>query len=588
MVKASPRKMAMIVGICLVATLVASVTSETPSLSSQTLSLSGREKPELSEHLSAVIGEDVAKSIEYKRQVEEAELRSTARTLLLTTPSTESTAKSRIQIKTAPNGVDYEYEYVYYYYDEDDDTNKTTTPSERGRSRYQSIERTSKAPLADNSRTELNEEERLPQNTRFPPRNSPELITEAPVKISVKHPSLELVDSDTFNTADNRNLYGSQTDGPMEKAAFDLYVILQNEKMAVDATEIATTEEPTTPDITTEFVEVTTMTQEVTTTTRRTTEAPSPAPTETRRVAAQTRNRFKLRPTPSTTTEVTERATFAAKSRYGSGKPGGGNRANSFGRTLSTSVPSTTAPTEPESRSSFGSRATRTRNRFNLRSTTEASAVSEETSTASRLTRPRGTFSSRTRTRATTPSLEEVTNRTTETTTARPRVALPSRSSNRLLAPRKNLLRSSTAPPSTELPTEDLEESDVESQTSRSRPEEIEKTESTTSQSGINRLRNRPRINIHPAGRPKAPVQNVFAARKVNPLIRRPFGNTSSTSESPAEAEETDAEEEPEIDAEEPAIEVTEAPSSEAPRGLGLLGTRRRLPLRRPGTINTA
>lgn len=168
------------------------------------------------------------------------------------------------------------------------------------------------------------------------------------------------MDSDTFNTADNRNLYGSQTASPMEKAAYDLYVILQNEKMAVDATEIATTEEPTIPDITTEFVEVTTMTQEVTTT-RRTTEAPSPAPTEARRVAAQTRNRFKSRQTPSTTTEVTEKATFAAKSRYGSGKPGGGNRANSFGRTLSTSVPSTTAPTEPDSKASFGSRATRSK-----------------------------------------------------------------------------------------------------------------------------------------------------------------------------------------------------------------------------------
>lgn len=61
--------------------------------------------------------------------------------------------------------------------------------------------------------------------------------------------------------------------------------------------------------------------------------------------------------------------------------------------------------------------------------------------------------------------------------------------------------------------------------------------------------------------------------------------------ESPAEAKEADAasaEEEPETDAEEPSSEITEAPSSEAPGGLGLLGARRRLPLRRPGTINTA
>ncbi|XP_055690071.1 mucin-2 isoform X2 [Lutzomyia longipalpis] len=613
---------------------ISTVATDTLPIGSQTLGgLSAREKPELSEHLSAVIGEDVAKSIEYKRQVEEAELGSTARPPPLTTPSSDSTPKSRIQIKTAPNGVDYEYEYVYYYYDEDEDANKTTTANnqERGRSKYQTIERTSKAPpQADEEKPvaeveeqqEDEEEERLPQNTRFPPRsrNTPEQAsTEAPpaAKVSVKHPSLELVDSDTFNTADNRNLYSTpqQNDGAMEKAAFDLYVILQNEKMAVDATAETTTKDATTVEATTE---IETTTQEVTTTTRRTTTTTTTTTTEapaveTRRiaqnnVAAGTRNRFKLRPgTTTTTTEApaAEKTGFVSKSRYG-GKPSG-SRVNTFGRNLSTtSVPSTTSQTETESKPSFGTRGTRTRNRFNIRSTTEGTSQvqAEETSTTSRPARPRATFSARSRSRLTTvaPS-EEVANRT-ETTTARPRIALPSRpGANRLLAPRKNpLIRGSTPAPSTEAPAaaaagEDLEESDTSPETPPIRPEpektsnylfgQIEST--TTSQSGLNRLKNRPRIQIQPAERPKT-TQNVFANRKVNPLIaRRQFGVTSSTSESPPEVEETEPQSEEDSEdadtAEDNHPEQTEPPSSEAPRGLGLLGARRRLPLRRPGTL---
>ncbi|KAH0816417.1 hypothetical protein GEV33_006374 [Tenebrio molitor] len=100
--------------------------------------------------------------------------------------------RSRIQIKKAPNGQEYEYEYVYYYYDDDDDQkvtnshdgparNQISKSSTKGRG---NVERTSAAPEANEvvpsskGRTrgrQLGEEEvgeeRLPANTRFPPRS---------------------------------------------------------------------------------------------------------------------------------------------------------------------------------------------------------------------------------------------------------------------------------------------------------------------------------------------------------------------------------------------------------------------------------
>lgn len=99
--------------------------------------------------------------------------------------------RSRIQIKKGPNGQEYEYEYVYYYYDDDDDdksTKEKTFNSHDGPAREKSDTTKSdksktQAPDANevipsnrgrgNSRgRQLDEEddERLPANTRFPPR----------------------------------------------------------------------------------------------------------------------------------------------------------------------------------------------------------------------------------------------------------------------------------------------------------------------------------------------------------------------------------------------------------------------------------
>lgn len=145
-------------------------------------------------------------------------------------------SNSRIQVKKGPNGKDYEYEYVYYYYDEEDEgkagsqTNAhdgpaKTTPaptsrrgSSTGRNKYSSIERTSTVEPASNevipSRTSTRgrqiaegeevSEERLPANTRFPPRSrsNHNTGTTEPSRARGNRPraGLDLVDSSSFRT----------------------------------------------------------------------------------------------------------------------------------------------------------------------------------------------------------------------------------------------------------------------------------------------------------------------------------------------------------------------------------------------------
>lgn len=123
-----------------------------------------------------------------------------------------------------------------------------------------------------------------------------------------------------------------------------------------------------------------------------------------------------------------------------------------------------------------------------------------------------------------------------------------------------------------------------------------EKTASeTTTVSGLNRLKSRPRIQItKPSERPKAAPIN----RKPNPLLaRRRLGalggsTTAAPIEEPVDKNDDDAiekdteEHEAENDKDSSA-DVTEPsePVTEAPRGLGLLGNRRRPLLRKPGTL---
>lgn len=327
--------------------------------------------------LSATIGEDIKQNIEARRLVEDSETRLRPRearqndgasnSYVLTTEKSapKSAANkdkqtSRIQVKKGPNGQDYEYEYVYYYYDEDEEAAQDSTKtkdvesidSSRGKSRYTTIERNSaeedvpsRQASARLEEAPVPVEERLPQITRFPPRA---LITEAPQVIEevkqqqqqqpqqqkIRRPSLDLVDSHSFNVDDKANKGGrgstegagsvsardayrvnadtetsalESTTSTMEKAAFDLYVILQNENLNRDLTteqapevstaaeeEEAVTEEslPTT----TEEATTTTTEAPTTTTTVRTT---TPRPTTTKRTTTTTS-------TTTTTTTTTE------------------------------------------------------------------------------------------------------------------------------------------------------------------------------------------------------------------------------------------------------------------------------------------
>lgn len=400
--------------------------------------LATKERPELNPVLSALINEDVMKSIEAKRAIEEEELAEVRReieqaalaelehklsteapALQLTTVPTaakkidhldddmlvdphddfvnqnfalegagsENNKKSRIEIKKGPNGQDYEYEYVYYYEEDEDADSKAKpaiaspaaveapadlAPEVRGKTRYSNIDRSTPATPSENSlqsgkakgrassavsdTSEDIEAERLPLNTRFPSRGKNIDVQPTPAldsletaaerkKISVKRPSLELVDSQTFNT-DEKQLKGSrqgdkelkpviaveqeqaaaaaaaaaaaskareeeeqqreitaklddeaeQTTPSMEKAALDLYAILTNENLNMEETTAAgdaqdeTTLGPDTgstdPDSLTTLQEellstTTSTTTTSTTTTTTTTEAPTTTTTTT-------------------------------------------------------------------------------------------------------------------------------------------------------------------------------------------------------------------------------------------------------------------------------------------------------------------
>ncbi|XP_054729729.1 uncharacterized protein LOC129238656 [Anastrepha obliqua] len=458
-----------------------------------------KERPELNPVLSALINEDVMKSIEAKRAIEKEELEQIKAELdaarkqeeevenadvtygVLTTASpvkkvaldedinvgfvdqainldaagSENNKKSRIEIKKGPNGQDYEYEYVYYYEDEDDakpsESPAKADSSERGKSRYSNIERTTAAPtgnslvsnkakgrsssISDSTGDDV-EAERLPANTRFPSRGKNVDAQPTPAldslenaaekkKISVKRPSLELVDSATFNT-DEKQVKGirnsdtetksaiaieqeqaaaaaaqaaekkeaeekqrrqptvgsdeenvtvknlddeevEQTTLSMEKAALDLYAILANENFNMDMTTDADTEVTTVlPDTTNSDDETMTTLVE---------EEPSSTTTTTTTTT-----------TEATTTTTTTTTTTPAPSLFGGKRPGlnspGRNRfkLNKGGKSETSTTTTTEAPAEAPktgknrfSRPSIGGRA-----RPGARTTTAAPAPAEE------------------------------------------------------------------------------------------------------------------------------------------------------------------------------------------------------------------
>lgn len=223
------------------------------------------------------------------------------------------------------------------------------------------------------------------------------------------------------------------------------------------------------------------------------------------------------------------------------------------------------------------------RNRFNLRSTTVASTASVEEknpdenaidtsaqpNSTQRSLRPRPVFNLRGRSRATptstaNPSTEndsteqsiaetklEIEEKPSTVAPIKPASRFNLRRPNQLLAPRgrvsplaKNLSSSTEQSAEAAVVSNDVEKISSASSSTIPPPElnkesapvddsEQVAEQSTTPQTGINRLRNRPRIQIQP----KAPSSNkpptaasYIANRKVNPLIsRRKIGGTSTT-----------------------------------------------------------
>lgn len=185
---------------------------------------------------------------------------------------TENKQTSRIQTKKGANGIDYEYEYIYYYYDDDEkanggggvgkkgtsvsDTAAATVTQSANKSRYTNLDRsgtttttaatvpsTNELPsasdpspqsrgrttavtsaTADDASAFAGNEERLPINTRFPPRINTPPVDDAAAKKqpnSVKRPSLELVDSHSFNRDEKVNKNSRTFENEFDRASSD-------------------------------------------------------------------------------------------------------------------------------------------------------------------------------------------------------------------------------------------------------------------------------------------------------------------------------------------------------------------------------
>lgn len=174
--------------------------------------------------------------------------------------------------------MDYEYEYVYYYYDDDDEKNKklsstpstavdktiansnvgsgsssssiTSSSSTGGKNRYDRTNTTTKPNSFERNEllstrgkgrqsipvVEETSEERLPVNTRFPPRSTitPNVqvlsnVNETTKRTSIKRPSLELVDSQSFNRGDK----GQSKSRVLENEFTKINDIKSNENVAI-------------------------------------------------------------------------------------------------------------------------------------------------------------------------------------------------------------------------------------------------------------------------------------------------------------------------------------------------------------------
>lgn len=108
--------------------------------------------------------------------------------------------------------------------------------------------------------------------------------------------------------------------------------------------------------------------------------------------------------------------------------------------------------------------------------------------------------------------------------------------------------------------------------------EETSESAAAVDSNPINRLRNRNRIQVGTASRPKASASSPVQVRRVNPLLarKRPGQKIEPSTEEPAETQPTEAS--TDVEEEEPAETVAVSSTTEQPRGLSkLLAGRRRL-----------
>lgn len=199
------------------------------------------------------------------------------------------------------------------------------------------------------------------------------------------------------------------------------------------------------------------------------------------------------------------------------------------------------------------------RNRFNLRASTPQSIASEEKnpdenaidSATPRAVRTRPTFNLRSRSRpapsstsAPTDATEQAHSDTKLESDEKPSTVNPLKPTSRFNLRRPNQLlsaRGRVSPlakaalePSAEQSVEPSSSTDASSKESADESEQVAAEPSTTPQTGLNRLRNRPRIQIQPkaVNTNKQPTAATYsnANRKANPLIsRRKIGTSTTT-----------------------------------------------------------
>ncbi|XP_044267750.1 mucin-17-like isoform X2 [Tribolium madens] len=477
--------------------------------------------------------------------------------------------RSRIQIKKAPNGQEYEYEYVYYYYDDDEDpkvTNAHDGPAKTSNKSRGTVERTSAAPEANevvpSSRgktrgRQLGEEEvseeRLPANTRFPPRSRnlnttplPEEETKATrgrgrgrptteaapstdsvsdetqgsrgrTRANVRRPSLELVDNASFNTHPGSEPSGNSpsfpTDlpaGPVPIASSDNPPEPKKEETSTEIVEeTGTTAMSAMDKVALDLYAILQGTQKLSGEDADLSSEENATDSEATTLEPTTEQIIETT-TPTTTTTTTTTTTPAPTTTTTTEAPIGRGRFKGRGR-KTTHAASTTeaAHTETKPKSKFSRPSFGGRHRAGARSTTEAAvepdASKEESKPVSHsrptLSRSRfGATRSRTRTTAAPSDSNDDSPSSTSAPVSRPSLTRP-RSSFNLRARG----RSTTQSPENESHDEETaSSSEPASTTTRSRRIQA---------SGVRPLRPGPRINLG-RGRP---------------------GQTTTTTEAPAE-----------------------------------------------------